>query len=93
VRVLGAFRPLGSWSLESVEEPLDPEFMDPVAAPPREPLSLECEHPVNASAPTTIGIAHSLYFIRHLLILSLSPENAIDQSEKKPPRRKTCGRS
>jgi len=56
---------------ESVAEPEalpEPESIRPVAAPPlREPLSLECEHPANASAPTTMGIAHNLFFIRHLL--------------------------
>jgi hypothetical protein len=72
VRELGALRPLDIVPLESVALP--------VAAPPREPLSLECEHPASASAPTKIGIAHSLFFIRHLL-LSLSRRIGIRQSE------------
>lgn len=66
VRELGAFRPLDDVPV-SVEL-LEPESILPVAAPPREPLSLECEHP-NASAPARIGIANKFIFIRHLLTM------------------------
>jgi hypothetical protein len=46
----------------------EPESILPVAAPPRGPLSFTCAwQPANARAPATIGIAHNLFFIRHLL--------------------------
>jgi hypothetical protein len=61
----------------------EPESTRPVAAPPREPLSLECEHPANASAPTKTGITHKLFFIRHLLP-SLSRRLRIRQCERRP---------
>lgn len=48
----------------------EPESMVPVAAPPRGPLSFTCAwQPAKASAPANIGIASSLFFIRHLLCL------------------------
>ena len=50
----------------ALPEALPDESTRPVAAPPRVPLSLECEHP-NASAPARIGIANKFIFIRHLL--------------------------
>ena len=68
--------------------PPEPESILPVAAPPLGPLSFTCAwQPAKASAPARIGIANSLFLIRHLLFV-FSRAKEIGQFEEKPPKRK-----
>lgn len=69
---------------ESVALP-EPESILPVAAPPRGPLSFTCAwQPAKASAPARIGIANSLFLIRHLLFVFSRPKEIGSMRGKTP---------